>query len=155
MTIEDDIAFLAQVPILRQLGAGALRILAIGAESYAVQAGQVLFNAGDAADCGYIVQYGSFGLRSQRDGDAEFVAEWGTLLGETALLADAIRPATAIAREDSTVLRIPRAMFMKMLENYPDAAQRVRELIASRADQWTREMENVRAKLARGRGPPG
>ena len=41
MTIEDDIAFLERVPILRRLGAGALRILAIGAESYTVEEGQV------------------------------------------------------------------------------------------------------------------
>jgi len=49
MTIEDDIAFLSQVPVLRRLGAPALRILAIGAEAYSVEAGQVLFAAGDAA----------------------------------------------------------------------------------------------------------
>jgi len=30
MTIEDDIAFLERVPIFRRLGAGGLRILAIG-----------------------------------------------------------------------------------------------------------------------------
>ena len=41
------------------------------------------------------------------------------------------------------VLRISRAMFLKMLESFPDAAQRLRELIAARADQWAREMENV------------
>jgi hypothetical protein len=44
-------------------------------------------------------------------------------------------------------------MFLKMLESFPDAAQRLRELIAARADQWAREMENVRAALARGTGP--
>ena len=153
MTIEDDIAFLAQVPILRCLGAGALRILAIGAESYSVQADQVLFTAGDAADCAYIVQQGSFGLRPQGQDDSAVLAAPGTLLGETALLAETIRPATAIAREDSTVMRISRTMFVKMLESYPEAAQRLRELIAARADQWVRELENVRAALARGAGP--
>ena len=50
------------------------------------------------------------------------------------------------------MLRISRAMFLKMLESYPEAAQRLRELIASRADQWAREMENVRAALVRGPG---
>ena len=75
------------------------------------------------------------------------------MLGESALLAETLRPATVTAREDSTVLRISRAMFLKMLESYPDAAQRLRELIVSRADQWAREMENVRAALARGTGP--
>lgn len=153
MSIEDDIAFLEQVPVLRRLGAGALRILAIGAESYSVQAGQVLFTVGDAADCAYVVQQGSFGLRPQRQGDSEVVAPPGTLLGETALLAATTRPATATAREDSTVMRISRTMFVKVLESYPDAAQRLRELIAARADQWARELENVRAALARGTGP--
>ena len=153
MTIEDDIAFLERVPILRRLSAGALRILAIGAESYSVQAGQVLFTVGDAADCAYVVQQGSFGLRPQRQGDGEVIAAPGTLLGETALLAATTRPATATAREDSTVMRISRTMFVKVLESYPDAAQRLSELIASRADQWARELENVRAALARGTGP--
>jgi hypothetical protein len=40
-----------------------------------------------------------------------------------------------------------------MLESYPEAAQRLRELIASRTDQWARDMENVRAALLRGTGP--
>jgi CRP-like cAMP-binding protein len=153
MTIEDDIAFLAQVPILGRLGAGALRILAIGAESYSVQAGQMLFAAGDAADCAFIVQQGSFGLQPQGPGEAEVVAGPGTLLGESALLVETIRPATATAREDATVMRISRTMFVKMLESYPDAALRLRELIATRAEQWARELERVRAGLVRGTGP--
>jgi CRP-like cAMP-binding protein len=153
MTIEDDIAFLERVPILRRLGVGALRILAIGAESYTVAEGQVLFSAGDIADCAYVVQDGSFSLDSGRPNEPEMIAGSATLLGEAALLAETIRPATAIAREPSLVLRISRAMFIKMLESFPDAALRLRELIATRADQWAREMENVRAALARGTGP--
>jgi CRP-like cAMP-binding protein len=153
MTIEDDIAFLERVPILRRLGAGALRILAIGAETYSVEEGQVLFNVGDVADCAYVVQQGSFILNSGRLHEPEVVAGVATLLGESALLAETVRPATAVAREPSLVLRISRAMFLKMLESFPDAAVRLRELIATRADQWAREMENVRAALARGTGP--
>src|SRR5665213_865383 len=135
MTIEDDIAFLGRVPILQRLGAGALRILAIGAENYTVQAGQMLFEAGEAADCAYLIEHGSFTLTPQRAGDSEAVAGPGTLLGEQALLSETLRPATAIAREDSTVLRISRAMFLKMLESFPEAAQRLRDLIASRAER--------------------
>jgi CRP-like cAMP-binding protein len=153
MTIEDDIAFLERVPVLRRLGAPALRILAIGAESYSVEAGQLLFTAGEAADCAYVVQQGSIHLRPERPADGELIAERGMLLGEAALLSQTRRSATATAREDSIVLRISRTMFLKMLESYPEAAQRLRELIASRADQWAREMENVRAALARGTGP--
>jgi len=147
MTIEDDIAFLERIPTFRPLGASALRILAIGAENYRVDAGQTLFTAGDAADGAYIVQQGSFSLRSEPGGDNEIVAGPGTLMGESALLAETRRPATATAREDSVVLRISRTMFLKMLDGYPDAAERLREVIAARADQWEREIENVRAAL--------
>ena|SRR5271155_5313958 len=153
MTIEDDIAFLERVPTLRLLGSGALRILAIGAESYTVESGQLLFAAGEPADCAYVILQGSFSLRPERPGEDEVVAEPGILLGEAALLAETRRPATATARQDAVVLRISRAMFLKMLESFPDAAQRLRELVASRADQWTREIENVRAALTRGTGP--
>jgi CRP-like cAMP-binding protein len=153
MTIEDDIAYLERIPLLRRLGAAALRILAIGVESYDVQAGQVLFTAGEAADGAYIIKQGSFSLRPEKAGVAEVIAGAGTLLGESALFAETRRPATATAREGASVIRISRSMFLRMLEGYPDAAQRLRELIASRSDQWTREIENVRAALIRGQGP--
>jgi CRP-like cAMP-binding protein len=130
MTIEDDIAFLERIPILRRLGPPALRILAIGAEGYRLEPGQVLFTAGDAADCAYAIQEGSFALQPER-GEGEIVAGPG-----------------ATAREPSAVLRISRTMFRKMLEGYPEAAHRLREVIAARADQWARDMENVRDALA-------
>ena len=148
MSIEEDIALLERVPMLRRLGGPALRMLAIGGESLKVGAGEQLFRAGDTADGAYIVQQGSFRLRPERAGQNEIIAGPGTLIGEAALLSETQRPATATAREDSTVMRLPRAMFLKMLEGYPEAALRMREVIAARADQWGREIENVRAALA-------
>jgi len=153
MTIEDDIAFLGRVPMLQRLGAGALRILAIGAESYSVETGQQLFAAGDSADCAYVVEQGSFVLTPESPTDTEIVAETGSLLDEPALLIESPRRATATAREDSIVLRISRAMFLKMLESNAEAAQRLRELFAARADQLARDMEKVQAMLLRDTGP--
>src|SRR5262249_19790172 len=147
MTIEDEIAFLERIPTLRWLGPPALRILAIGAEGYRLEAGQVLFSAGDAADCAYAIQEGSFTLKPER-GEGEMVAGPGTLLGESALLAETKRPATATAREPSAVLRISRTMFRKMLEGYPEGALGLRDLTPRRAAQWAADRETVRAALA-------
>jgi CRP-like cAMP-binding protein len=153
MSIEDDIAYLEQVPTLRQLGVEALRILAIGVETRDIYPGEVLFTAGEIADGAYIVVRGAIILKPQSDSEGELVAGPGTLLGESALLAQTTRPATATARDISTVMRISRSMFIRMLEGYPAAAQRLRDLIASRTDQWAREMENVRAVLTRNSRP--
>jgi CRP-like cAMP-binding protein len=64
-----------------------------------------------------------------------------------ALLTETVRPVTATAREPSTVLRIPRTLFLKMLEGYPDAAKALRDFIATRTDQSTREIYGVRSVL--------
>jgi CRP-like cAMP-binding protein len=149
MTIDDDIAFFEKIPTLSLLGRAALRILAIGAESRYVHGGEVLFYAGDAADSSYVIHEGSFTLDPPNtDSDARsVVAGPGTLLGELAMITDTVRTATATAREPSTVIRIPRGLFLKMLEGYPETAKRLRDAIAARADQWLREMDNVRAGL--------
>ena len=147
MSIEDDIAFLERVPTLRLLGRTALRILAIGAESRYVHDGELLFNAGDTTDGGYVVQDGSFNLTGGPRGTDEMVAGPGTLLGELALLTDTRRPATATALEPSTVIRISRSLFLKMLEGYPDAAEKLRQQIAGRSTQSLGDIANVRTIL--------
>jgi len=151
MSIEDEIIFLERVPMLRPLGAGALRSLAIASETYSMRPGEVLFTAGEDADGAYILQQGSLTLTPLQG--PETVAGPGTLLGESALLAETRRPATATAREASLLMRVSRSTFLKILDSYPDAAQRLRDHLAQRASQWARDMENVRAVLARGKRP--
>jgi CRP-like cAMP-binding protein len=150
MTIEDEIAFLERVPILRCLGEGALRSLAIAAEPRSLRPGEILFTFGETADGAFILQQGALALKVARARAAEIVAEPGTLLGEAALLAETKRPATATARGYCTVLWLSRATFLKILDSYPQAALRLRELIAARSDRWARDIESVRAALARG-----
>ncbi len=146
MTIEDDISFFERVPTLGQLGHQALRILAIGAETRYIHGGEVLFNAGEEADGGFVVQEGRFSLSSSEDGREVTVGPC-TLLGEVALFTETTRPTTATALEPSTVLRIPRPLFVKMLDSFPDAAHKLREIMATRLNQSSREIYNVRAIL--------
>ena len=147
MTIEDDIAFLEGVPSFAILGRDALRILAIGAESRYVHDGEVLFTVGDPADAGYVIQDGSFTLTNDNTASsaAGMTVTRGALLGELALLTETTRPATAA--EPSTVIRVPRSLFLKMLEGFPDAARRLRDHIAARTDQAAKDMISVRATL--------
>ena len=152
MTIEDDIVFLERVPALAVLGRDALRIIAIGAENRYVHEGTTLFAEGEDADAAYVVQEGSFDLMADKNGAAT-VAERGALIGEIALLTETKRPVTAVAREPSSVVRIPRQLFLKTLEGYPDAALRMRDAIAGRLSRTTGEFARVRAVLARPAAP--
>jgi CRP-like cAMP-binding protein len=147
MTIEDDIAFFERVPTLNLLGRDALRILAIGAENRYVHSGEALFRAGESADGAFVVQEGSFSLSSNPAfGEAIRVGPF-TLLGELAMITETKRAMTATALEPSSVLRIPRSLFLKMLESFPDSARRLRELLYKRSEQSLGEMFAVRDSL--------
>ena len=152
MSIEDDIAFLERVPALQLLGRDALRILAIGSESRYIHEGTLLFGEGEDADSAYVVQEGSFDLVSQESGVAPTVVGPGALIGEPALISETRRPVSAVAREPSSVVRISRQLFLKMLDGYPDAARRMRDALATRVNQTAGEFTRVRAALVRGPG---
>jgi CRP-like cAMP-binding protein len=147
MSIEDDIAFLERVPTLALLGRDALRILAIGAESRYLHDGNVLFTQGEPADAGYVVQEGLLSLGPVRGKAEPLTVGPGTLLGELALLTETMRPVTATAVEPSTVIRIPRMLFLKMLEGYPEAALRLRDSFIARAEHSESDMHRVRRVL--------
>jgi CRP-like cAMP-binding protein len=149
MTIEDDIAFLTQVPTFAQLGYSALQIVAIGSETRQLEDGEVLFRAGETADAGYVIQSGSLKLTRHevRRSDPSVLLGPGVLVGELALVTETDRPATAIAAEPTTVIRISRSLFRKVLEGFPEAARLMRDQMAERAKQASEEISAVKGVL--------
>jgi len=145
MSIEDDVALLERVPTLRLLGDTALRMLAIGSEQRDFDRGDQLFNAGDEADAGYIVRRGAFRVE---DGGAEIVAGPGALIGELAMIVAMRRPSSAVALERSSVIRVPRSLFQRVLESDPAAARRLRDEMATRSSQLASDILMAGAKLS-------
>jgi CRP-like cAMP-binding protein len=148
MGLEDDIAFFEQVPTLAALGKQALRVLAIGAETRNLPSGAVLYYAGEVADGAYVVQRGSLLLEPGTFSEGrEYTVGPGTLVGELALITDVVSPSTAIAKEPTVVIRLSRNLFRKMLEGYPAAAEKMRDIMAARLQAWTKDLAAVRRKL--------
>jgi CRP-like cAMP-binding protein len=145
MSIEDDVALLERVPTLRLLGDTSLRMLAIGSEQRNYERGDALFNLGDDADAGFIVQHGAFRVE---DGSAEIVVGPGSLIGELALIVAMKRPSNAIALERSSVIRVSRSLFQRVLESDPAAARRLRDEMAARTSQLASDMLMAGAKLS-------
>ena len=144
MSIEDDVALLERVPTLRLLGTASLRMLAIGSEQRNFSPGDYLFNAGDDADAGYIVQRGSVRVE---DGGAEVVAGPGSLIGELALIVAMKRPSSAVALDHCSVIRVSRSLFQRVLESDPAAARRLRDDLAARTSQLASDILIAGAKL--------
>lgn len=149
MSLDQDVVLLQSVPTFRVLPPEALRTLAISAEQRPLAASAVLFRSGEAADCGYVVMSGRLEVYSERAGKRRDVLEArpGTLIGEMALILDRPRPATAVALDASSVMRIPRTTFLRVLEGFPEAAVQMRALLAERVTGLLRSLDTVRDRL--------
>ena len=144
MALVDDINLFSQLPLFQGMGDDQLRLIAFGADRRHLAAGQTLFRERSPAECAYVVASGRFELTTLDARGAsrvEAVVEAGTLLSELALVTLVERKYTAVALEDSTVIRITQALFHRLIEEYPEAAQliegRVRENFAAMVKQAT------------------
>jgi CRP-like cAMP-binding protein len=145
MSISDDIAALERVPLLRELGHEALRMLAIGTETQRVHRGDTLFRIGDPADAGYVVVEGALRLIG-RDGEEALVGP-GALVSDLALVVDTAHDVSAVAADTTTVIRIARSLFQKVLESDAGAAVRMRDSVAARNTRMTAEIVSVKTRL--------
>ncbi len=148
MALDNDIDLLAQQALLGMMPREALRLLAFAAETRFLRTGDILYRKGEVADCGYVVVTGAIALDSRDDGSpAVEIAGPGYLLGETALFAELSRPATALARETSTVMRLTRPVMTRVLAEFPDAAMAIHGAIAGRVRLMARQLQDVRQSL--------
>ena len=147
MGLEDDIGKLARIPAFAVIEPEALRLIAFSAETRILRAGDVLFRHDEISNDGYVVLAGSIAMDASGDGavTARIVRPPG-LIGDLALLTQTRRPATAIAREPSTVLRISRLLFRRVLDEFPDSAERLRQSQGARLLQFTGELGAVRRR---------
>lgn len=151
MAIENDIALLERSALLRLLGRAALRIIAIGSENRYVHGGEVLFRKDDPIDSAFLIQEGYFSLTATDDDDSrDNVVGPGFLMGEFGLFTETHHQFTATAIEPSTVIRISRSLFLKTLDGFPDAARRLRDHVATRAEQAVTDLLAVRRILEPG-----
>ena len=141
MSAESDIRNLSQIPIFGVLEDDARRLIAFSAETRILRASDILFRRGDLSDCGYVLTSGVIALDSRDDGGAAIpISTPFTLIGELALISETERPVTAVARQPTTVLKIPRTLFLRVLREYPASARTLRAMMSARVDGIMREL---------------
>jgi CRP-like cAMP-binding protein len=149
MALDDHIRILSGVRLFTGFTQEQLRLLAFGAEAMTLPAGRKLYREDDDADSAYIVVRGTIRLFRENEGEPVDVgmAEAGSTLGEMALIADARRLTSAEAAVDTEVLRINRSMFRRILEEYPETAEALRDRIIEDLQALIRKIEAVGERL--------
>jgi len=149
MALDRDISLLSRVALFHGFTPEQLRLLAFGAEREPVPQGTMLFREGDTADGGYVVAAGQIDLviaKGRRHVLIDSATEGG-LVGETALIAANRRASDAVANVDSEVLFVPRALFHRMLREYPETAAYLHGRLAQSVRRIMGQIEEVNARL--------
>jgi CRP-like cAMP-binding protein len=143
MALENTIAVLRRAPVLGLFDDEALRVLANVADARRLRPDEVLFKQGDRSDGGYVVTSGLVAVAREGNGEADIALLGpGSLIGELALFLRMQRPATAVAREASSVIRVSPTLMKRVLQEYPSAADAIAEVLS-------RDLEGIAAGLAR------
>jgi CBS domain-containing membrane protein len=142
--------FLQRLALFSDLDAGELRALAEVAQVVQFPTSALIFREGEAGDCAYAVVRGSVQVFAiDRNGDEVVLAQLKELdhVGEQSLLPgrSGRRNASLRACEDTTLLRIPKAEFQKVLtQRYT-----LKELLSQTGQQQLRANMIRTARLAR------
>lgn len=147
--VRSTVRLLAQSPLLSQLPPAGLGVIASVGDSRRLRPGEVLFRQGDRSDGGFVVLSGSLAIG--REGDERPVTALGpgSLVGQVALFVRMQRPATAIARELTKVIRISPTLMLRVLGEHPDAAGTMRRTIARDLEALTVGLDRVHRMLGR------
>ncbi|MDD9911261.1 MAG: cyclic nucleotide-binding domain-containing protein [Ahrensia sp.] len=149
MSLESDIRTLERVRLFEGFGAEHLRLLAFGAETKHFEEGEALYLQGDPADEAYVIVDGRVDLIT--DGAEDKAQSYGpsSLLGELALITPTHRPAKARAARKTVVLKLSRALFLRVLNEYPELAERLHERFSKSVREIVNRLDYVRTRLAR------
>jgi CRP-like cAMP-binding protein len=99
-------------------------------DAFAVEAGTVLFNEGDAGDVMFAVVDGEIDLI--REGTTIETVHAGGIFGEMALIDTARRGASARARTGARVVRVDKSQFTFLVHEHPTFALQVMTVMAER-----------------------
>lgn len=95
-----------------------------------VQAGDKIFAEGQPGDTMYVIQGGSVDILVH--GKLVETAEAGSIVGEMALIDNAPRSATAVAKTDCHLVPINQKQFVFMVQETPNFALQVMHIMAQR-----------------------
>lgn len=87
---------------------------------------QILFSQGDTTEAVFYIQSGKVKVTVVSEHGKEAVVailERGAFLGESCLVGQTVRTATATTLEDSRILRIEKAVMLRMLQEQPRFAE--------------------------------
>lgn len=149
MGLDQDILMLSRVPLFQGFPEEQLRLIAFSSKRIFKLQNEIVFRENEISKGGYIIA----------DGQLDLVVTKGTLevpvgsflknaiVSEMSLISANRCVTTAIARTKTELIFVPRELFQRMLEEYPELAALLHSRISKSVQELVAQMENVQQKM--------
>jgi len=151
MSLDSDIDVLRHIPFFEGFSSEHLRLIAFSAESRSLPEKLLLSDEGQLLHSASVVVSGNMrGERKAKSGFAVTRREIGpgVILGERALVLDTRASEAVRVESRARVLQIRKAMFRRLLQEYPEIAVALRARLARNVMQVSAELGEMARKLA-------
>jgi CRP-like cAMP-binding protein len=146
MNLRRNVDWLRDLPLFQFFNEEQLQLMAFNCRDRNFEDGQILFETGDRALSAFVVVSGAVELIGDNGkklyGDSPFGP--GTVIGEAAMIVLSKRPAIARAVGDVQAMEIPRSVFLRLLEEYPEVAEKIRLVMAERLADFVADLSSVK-----------
>jgi CRP-like cAMP-binding protein len=124
------------------------RLLAFASERTRFRPGTVLYNSGEIPDGAHVLISGTVATSQEGIEDNPFlVHDAGAVLGAMALVVARPRPVTVKAVDAVETLFVPRAAFLKLIQQYPELAARAATKIRRELTGYLGAIESIRGRI--------
>ncbi len=151
MSLEADIDVLRGIAFFEGFSDEHLRLIAFSAESRSLPEKLLLYDEGQLLHSAYVIVSGLLrGERSAKAGGNAGKREIapGVILGERALILDTRAAESVRVEARARVLQIRKAMFRRLLQEYPEIALALRARLARHVLRASSELSQVARRLA-------
>lgn len=149
MVLLRDSKILEKTSLFAQLSNEQIKLVAFGAKRRKLVKGETVYTKGEPSQGAHVLIKGvlksDFGDDNKIESaiiDAPF-----TLFGELSLIMEREHSSTLSALEPSQILFVPRPIFLKLIEEYPEVAYKMRSRIERDLHSHVRDLMRVKSKI--------
>ena len=150
MSLEDDIEVLRNVAFFEGFTEEHLKLIAFSAEGRSLPERLLLYDEGQLMHSAYVLVSGTMNGEKKPKGDEVPVKRQilpGSILGERALILDTRASESVRVQDRARVLQIRKAMFRRLLEEYPEIALAIRSRLSRGVVQAAAEFARAGRKI--------
>jgi len=162
MKLHRDVRWLSSLPLFHDFTEEQLQLMAFNCRHRAYENGQYLFKKDEQAMSAFVIISGNVelvdeggdeggekdggdggGEKDGGQGKSHGTVGPGTVLGDVAMIVRTQRLTSARAIDTVEAMEIPRSVFHRVLEEFPEIAERIRRAMAERIGAFVTDLKSV------------